>query len=67
MLALAASRLGFAVVPEPVRQVAVPGLVFVPLDETSLRADLLLTSRSHETSGAVKAFVTASALRTAAD
>jgi DNA-binding transcriptional LysR family regulator len=57
VLALAASGLGFAVVPDPLRQVAVPELVFVPLDETSLRADLLLTGRLTETNGAVKAFV----------
>jgi DNA-binding transcriptional LysR family regulator len=60
VLALAASGLGLAVVPEPLRQVAVPGLVFVPLDETSLRADLLLTSRRDDTNGAVKAFVSSS-------
>ncbi len=60
VLALAASGLGFAVVPEPLQEVAVPGLVFVPLNEISLRADLLLTSRRNETSGAVQAFVSTS-------
>ncbi len=60
VLALAASGLGVAIVPEPLQQVAVPGLAFVPLDEPSLRADLLLTSRRTETNGAVKAFVSLS-------
>ena len=60
VLALAASGLGVAIVPEPLQQVAVPGLAFVPLDEPSLRADLLLTSRRSETNGAVKAFVSLS-------
>ncbi len=60
VLALAASGLGFAIVPEPLQLVAVPGLAFVPLDEPALRADLLLTSRRSETNGAVKAFVSLS-------
>ena len=60
VLALAASGLGFAVVPEPLRQVAVPGLIFVPLDEASLRADLQLTRRRDETNGAANAFVSSS-------
>lgn len=57
VLALAAAGLGLALVPAPVQQVAIPGLVYRSLNAPELMANLLLISRKEETSGAVKAYL----------
>ncbi|WP_260854436.1 LysR substrate-binding domain-containing protein [Paraburkholderia sp. BCC1884] len=57
VLALAAAGLGIALVPAPLDQVAIPSLVYRPIVEKDLSADLLLVSRVNETDGAVRAFL----------
>ncbi len=57
VLALAAAGLGIALVPEPLEQVPIPGLVYRRLDEPDLAANLMLVSRAEETNGAVCAFL----------
>ncbi|WGS55173.1 LysR substrate-binding domain-containing protein (plasmid) [Paraburkholderia sp. D15] len=57
VLALAASGLGLALVPQPLANVAIPDLVYRPLDASSLTADLTLLSRVDESGGAVNAFL----------
>ncbi|KGT95051.1 LysR family transcriptional regulator [Erwinia typographi] len=57
VLALAAAGLGLALVPAPVQQVAIPGLVYRSLNAPELMANLLLISREEETSGAVTAYL----------
>ncbi|HZZ11293.1 MAG TPA: LysR substrate-binding domain-containing protein [Paraburkholderia sp.] len=57
VLALAAAGLGVALVPAPLEHVSIPNLIYRPLVEKSLSADLLLVSRADETSGAVLAFL----------
>lgn len=58
VLALAAAGFGVALVPEPLAQMAIPGLVYKILNEPELSANLMLLSRSDETNGAVCAFLT---------
>ncbi|MHC6226218.1 LysR substrate-binding domain-containing protein [Pseudomonas sp. X10] len=57
VLALAASGLGVALVPEPLMQVHIPNLVYKPVKSGQLNAHLFLLSRSAETTGAVKAYL----------
>lgn len=57
VLALAAAGLGIALVPEPLEQVHIPGLVYCVLDEPELAANLMLVSRTGETNGAACAFL----------
>ncbi|MBW7983955.1 LysR substrate-binding domain-containing protein [Enterobacillus tribolii] len=57
VLAAAAAGLGLALVPAPVRQVKVPGLVYRRLNAPELKANLLLISREDETNGAVNAYL----------
>ncbi|WP_140918322.1 LysR substrate-binding domain-containing protein [Limnobaculum xujianqingii] len=57
VLALAAAGLGVALVPEPLSQVAIPGLIYRTLNEPELSASLMLLSRADETNGAVQAFL----------
>lgn len=57
VLTLAAAGQGLALVPEPLRHVAIPGLVYRPLDATELSANLMLLSRQKENNGAVSAFL----------
>lgn len=57
VLALAAAGLGIALVPEPLKQVNIPGLVYRSLSASELTANLLMISRSDETNGAVNAFL----------
>ncbi|ECI0416180.1 LysR family transcriptional regulator [Salmonella enterica subsp. salamae] len=57
VLTLAAAGQGLALVPEPLRHVAIPGLVYRPLDTTKLSANLMLLSRQNENNGAVNAFL----------
>lgn len=57
VMAFVASGLGVALVPTPLMQVAIPGLIYRTLDDVQPRADLLLISRTDETNGAVRAFL----------
>jgi DNA-binding transcriptional LysR family regulator len=57
VLALAAAGIGLALVPAPLDAMSIPHLVYRPITEKNLSADLLLLSRANETSGAVKAFL----------
>jgi DNA-binding transcriptional LysR family regulator len=57
VLALAAAGLGIALVPEPLEQVPIPGLVYRVLDEAKLAANLMLVSRAGETNAAACAFL----------
>ncbi|HGX3573367.1 TPA: LysR substrate-binding domain-containing protein [Citrobacter koseri] len=57
VLALAAAGQGLALVPEPLMHIAIPGLVYRPLDAPELSANLMLLSRKNNNNGAVKAFL----------
>ena len=57
VLAFVASGLGVALVPTPLMNMAIPGLIYRTLDDAQPRADLLLISRVDETNGAVRAFL----------
>lgn len=57
VLALVASGLGIAVVPDMTEQIRIPGICFRPLLDPEVSLDLLLLSRRAETSGAVNAFL----------
>ena len=58
VLALVASGLGLALVPAPIAQIALPGVVYKPLDLPGPSMDLMRISRVDESSGAVRAFLT---------
>ncbi|NMM04224.1 LysR family transcriptional regulator [Paraburkholderia sp. RP-4-7] len=58
VLALVASGLGLALVPAPIAQITLPGVVYKPLDLPGLSMDLMRISRVDESSGAVRAFLT---------
>lgn len=57
ILAMAATGLGLALIPAPLRQVQIPGLVYRPLNAPDLSANLVLISRAQETNAAVKAYL----------
>lgn len=57
VLAIAAAGLGAALIPAPLQQVHIPGLSYRPLDDIELSANLMLISREHESSAAVKVFI----------
>lgn len=57
VLTLAAAGQGLALVPEPLSNITIPGLVYRPLNAPELAANLMLISRQPETSGAVQAFL----------
>lgn len=57
VLTLAAAGLGLALVPEPLMNISVPGVVYRPLDEPGLAANLMLVSRRQDNNGAVAAFL----------
>ncbi|MBA7847826.1 LysR family transcriptional regulator [Klebsiella sp. RHBSTW-00484] len=57
VLALAAAGQGLALVPDPLKHVSIPGLVYRPLDAPELSANLMLISRRQENNGAVQAFL----------
>jgi len=57
ILAMAATGLGLALIPAPLRQVHIPGLVYRPLNEPDLTANLLLISRRQEPGAAVNAYL----------
>jgi DNA-binding transcriptional LysR family regulator len=63
VLALAATGLGIALVPAPLDKVAIPHLIYRPVAETDIVADLSLLSRANETEGAVRAFLALARLR----
>lgn len=56
VLTLAAAGQGLALVPEPLLNISIPGLVYLPLDAPVLSANLMVISRKLEDSGAVQAF-----------
>ncbi|WGS55279.1 LysR substrate-binding domain-containing protein (plasmid) [Paraburkholderia sp. D15] len=57
VLALAAAGMGVALVPASLDKVNIPHLVYRPLLNSELSADLLLLSRKHETDAAVRTFI----------
>lgn len=57
ILAMAATGLGLAMIPAPLQQVHIPGLVYRPLNEPNLTANLVLISREQESSASVKAYL----------
>ncbi|MDR2263695.1 LysR substrate-binding domain-containing protein [Enterobacter soli] len=57
ILAMAATGLGLALIPAPLQQVHIPGLVYRRLNEPELTANLVIISREQEPSEAVKAYL----------
>ncbi len=57
VLAMAGAGLGIALVPAPLAQVAIPGVVYRVLDSKELAADLMMVSRKEEPSAAVIAYL----------
>lgn len=57
VLALAAAGLGVAMVPAPLINVSIPNIIYRPLEEPEMAADLVVISRANETNGAVKSFL----------
>lgn len=57
VLAMAGAGLGIALVPAPLAQVAIPGVVYRVLDSKELSANLMMVSRKDETSAAVIAYL----------
>lgn len=56
-LAIAATGLGLALIPAPLQQVHIPGLVYRPLNEPELTANLVVISRQCESGAAVSAYL----------
>ena len=56
-LTMASAGLGLGLIPAPLSQVALPGIVYRPLADVSRMADLVLIYRARETSGPVKVFL----------
>lgn len=57
VLAMAGAGLGIALVPAPLAQVAIPGVVYRVLDSKALSANLMMVSRKDESSAAVIAYL----------
>lgn len=57
VLAMAGAGLGIALVPAPLAQVAIPGVVYRVLDSRELAANLMMVSRKDEPSAAVLAYL----------
>ncbi|MEB0079394.1 LysR substrate-binding domain-containing protein [Pseudomonas sp. CCI3.2] len=57
VLALVAAGMGVAMVPAPLMQVNIPGLVYRTFEDIEPHTDLLLISRVNEIGGAVRAFL----------
>lgn len=57
VLAIAATGLGLALIPSPLQQVTIPGLVYRPLDEPSFSANLMMVHRTSEPNKAVEAYL----------
>lgn len=58
VLTMVAAGLGVALVPQPISEVRLAGLTYRPLNGLSQRSDLVVLSRTGETSGAVNMFLT---------
>ncbi|MDR6935830.1 LysR substrate-binding domain-containing protein [Luteibacter sp. 3190] len=56
VLTMAAAGLGLVLVPQPIRDIHVPGLIYMPLADFEEQATLLLISRKDESNGPVIAF-----------
>lgn len=57
VLAMAAAGLGLALVPAPLAQVSIPGVVYRRLEASELAANLMLVSRKEESGGGVQAYL----------
>jgi DNA-binding transcriptional LysR family regulator len=57
VLMLAAAGQGIALVPSTFEQVPLPGLLYKPLENFSLRANMILLHRTQESTGSVKAWL----------
>lgn len=57
VLAMAGAGLGIALVPAPLAQMAIPGVVYRVLDSKELAANLMMVSRKGESSAAVLAYL----------
>ncbi len=57
VLAFAAAGLGLALVPAPLQQVQIPGLIYRNLNAQALTANLVMISRMQEPGNAVTAFL----------
>src|SRR5476649_3022697 len=57
VLILAAAGQGIALVPSTFEQVPLPGLLYKPLTDFSLRANMILLHRIQETTGSVLAWL----------
>lgn len=57
VLAIAATGLGLALIPSPLQQVTIPGLVYRPVDEPSFSANLMMVHRTSEPNKAVEAYL----------
>ncbi|MGB7802819.1 LysR substrate-binding domain-containing protein [Buttiauxella sp.] len=57
VLAMAGAGLGIALVPAPLAQVAIPGVIYRVLDSKELAANLMMVSRKEEPSAAVIAYL----------
>jgi len=57
VLAFAAAGLGLALVPAPLQQVNIPGLIYRPLTAQTLTANLVMISRMQEPGNAVAAYL----------
>lgn len=57
-LAIAATGLGLALIPAPLQQVHIPGLVYRPLNEAQFTANLVMIGRAQEASATVNAYFT---------
>ncbi|MCU6668737.1 LysR substrate-binding domain-containing protein [Enterobacteriaceae bacterium H4N4] len=55
-LAIAATGLGLALIPAPLQQVHIPGLVYRPLKEAEFTANLVMIGRAQEASATVNAY-----------
>lgn len=57
VLAIAAAGLGLALIPAPVQQVNIPGLLYRRLDAPEMMANLVIISRVSEPGHAVTAYL----------
>lgn len=60
VLMLAAAGQGIALVPSTFEKVPLPGLLYKPLENFSLRGNMILLHRAQETTGSVKAWLAVS-------
>ncbi|EPF2242083.1 LysR substrate-binding domain-containing protein [Citrobacter werkmanii] len=57
VLAMVGAGPGVALVPEPLSQVSIPGIIYRVVDTPELSATLMMVSRKDESSGAVRAYL----------